>query len=284
VLEAAAAAGLDFLGITDHNAAIPHTPPPPGSGLPVLIPGVEVTTYGGHWNAWGATSPPGAPLWFDFRDPTPAGTQAAMDMALARGAFVSVNHPKPFGPPWSYPEVRGNQAIEVWNGPWERLNAIALAYWEERLRRGERLIAVGGSDTHRLRTDPAGPLRPPRLGEPTTWVQIEGPLTAESVLAGLRNGRCFVSASPAGPRLYLERDGPEIRWRAVGAAGSVVLLLSDRGRVAAQPVETDDQHWSVPIPPDVAYLRAQVVTGHGGVLALTNPIWLDGGPRPIGPA
>jgi hypothetical protein len=283
VLAAAAAAGLGFLGITDHNAAIPHTPPPPGSGLPVLIPGVEVTTYGGHWNAWGAASPPGAPVWFDFRDPTPAGTQAAMEMALARGAFVSVNHPRPFGPPWTYPEVRGNHAIEVWNGPWERLNATSLRYWEERLRRGERPIAVGGSDTHRLRTSPAEPLRPPRLGEPTTWVRVDGPVTAETILAGLRAGRCFVSASPAGPQLFLERQGQEIRWRVVGAGGAAVLLLSERGCVAARPVESDDQRWSIPIPTGAAYVRAQVVAGDGDVLALTNPIWMDHRPRPIGP-
>ncbi|MCA1645481.1 MAG: PHP domain-containing protein [Chloroflexi bacterium] len=46
--------GLDFLGVTDHNqvghqadyAAVR------GEHLPVVLPGVEVTTYGGHWNTW----------------------------------------------------------------------------------------------------------------------------------------------------------------------------------------------------------------------------------------
>jgi hypothetical protein len=273
VLNAAAAIGLDFLGITDHNAAIPHVAPPPGSGLPVLIPGVEVTTYGGHWNAWGATVPPGAPNWFDFRDPTPAGTQAAVDLALRRGAFVSVNHPKPFGPPWSFPEVRGHHAIEVWNGPWERLNATSLTYWEEQLRRGERLVAVGGSDTHRLLTHPEEPLRPPRLGEPTTWVYVGETVTPEAVVAGLRAGRCFISASPAGPQLYLDPVDGGVRVRAVGASGAALLLLSERGCEAAEAVGQDDQEWRRPLPDGAAYLRAELVDGAGNMLALTNPVW-----------
>jgi hypothetical protein len=282
VLAAAAAAGLDVLGITDHNAAIPHVPPPPESGLPLLIPGVEVTTYGGHWNAWGAAVPPGAPNWFDFRDPTPSGVQAAMEMALARGAFVSVNHPKPFGPPWMFPEVVGHHAIEVWNGPWERLNATSLADWETRLRRGDRLVAVGGSDTHRLRTDPGEPLRPPRLGEPTTWIYVGEALTVEAVLAALRVGRCFLSASPAGPQVYLAEENGEIGLRVVGAPGAATLLLTERGCVAAHAVERADQRWPVASPDGCAYVRAQVVAGDGTMLALTNPIWLPAAGRPIG--
>jgi hypothetical protein len=196
-----------------------------------------------------------------------------MEMALARGAFVSVNHPKPFGPPWSYPEVRGHHAIEVWNGPWERLNPASLAYWDERLRRGERLVAIGGSDTHRLRTHPNEPLRPPRLGEPTTWVHVGEELTVASVLAGLRAGRCFVSDSPAGPQLYLTPTDQEVRARAVGAPGAALLLLTDRGCVATEAVDRDDQEWRIPYPASAAYLRAELVDGFGNVLALTNPVW-----------
>ena len=46
----AAEAGLDFYGITDHNRAqSPVGLAPSGEGWPVLVPGVEVTTYAGHF-------------------------------------------------------------------------------------------------------------------------------------------------------------------------------------------------------------------------------------------
>lgn len=275
VLRAAAEAGLDFLGITDHNAAVPPVAPPDAValGLPLLIPGVEVTTYGGHWNAWGVTG------WFDFREPSQAGVQQAMDAALDAGAFVSVNHPKPFGPAWDYPSVRGHHAVEIWNGPWERLNALALAHWDERLRGDEHLVAVGGSDTHRLRPTATAPLTPPRLGHPTTWIQADGSPTATTLLKGLRTGRCFISASPAGPQLYLhpDRSSDALRVRVVGAAGTALVLVSERGCVAAAPVARADWEAVFPYPTGTTYLRAQITDTVGALLAISNPIWRDEG-------
>ncbi len=202
-LHAAAEAGLDFLGITDHNSATFHHPDPARAGdLPVLLPGIEVTTYGGHWNCWGLER------WFEFRDPTPAAAERAMREAAAAGGLVSINHPKPLGPPWEYGDARGYAAIEVWNGPWLALNSLALAFWEERLRRGERPVAVGGSDTHRLRGADPRALYTPRLGQPTVWVQTGGARTPAAILAALRAGRSFITASPAGPQLYLDRRAP----------------------------------------------------------------------------
>ena len=157
--------------------------------------------------------------------------------AARAGGFVSVNHPRPFGPPWEYPEARGYHAIEVWNGPWELLNSFALAHREARLRAGERPVALGGSDTHRLRAPDPHAVYTPRLGQPTTWVQIDGPPTPDALLAGLRAGRCFVSASPAGPQLYLDRAGSCARVHAVGAPGATLMLVADAGCVAAAAID-----------------------------------------------
>ena len=270
VLIAAAAAGLDVLGITDHNSA--HADALRalgGDGLPVVVPGVEVTTYGGHWNAWGADR------WFDFREPTPEATAAAMGEAVAAGAFVSVNHPKPFGPDWIYGEGLGYHAIEVWNGPWLHLNALALAFWDAHLRRGERIVALGGSDTHHLRRLDIGPLPLPRLGQPTTWVEVDGFLTPAGVLTALRRGRCFVSATPAGPRLYLDHAGRDVSVKTVGANGAALLLVSDAGGVASHAIAADGWEQTLPFPADAPYVRAQIVDGAGGVLALSNPVWRD---------
>jgi len=269
VLAAAAAIGLDFLGVTDHNSAIRPSLPAGEAGLPVLLPGIEVTTYAGHWNAWGGDG------WFDFRQPTAAGIEEAIGVAVAAGAFVSVNHPKPFGPTWLFPEVRGHHAIEVWNGPWERLNALALAAWDQRLRQGDHLVAVGGSDTHRLRDAGSGGLAPARLGQPTTWIQIDGPLTAAALLAGLQAGSCFVSASPAGPQLYLSLVAAGLRARVVGGRGAALLLCSDAGCVASAAILSDDWREEFPWPAGARYVRSQIADPFGDLIAASNPIWHD---------
>lgn len=268
---AAAEAGLDFLSITDHNSVGYYQTEyhqDADDGLPLPLPGLEVTTYGGHWNVWGLDR------WFEFRDPSPAATEAAMREAGAAGGLVSINHPRPLGPPWEYDDARGYHAVEVWNGPWEILNAHALAFWEARLARGERVVALGGSDTHRLRGADPRAIYTPRLGQPTTWVHTSGPPTPQGLLAGLRAGRCFISASPAGPQLYLQSAGGGGRARAVGAAGATLILISDGACVGATAVTGDDLEHRIALPPRARYLRAQLLDTRGQMLALTNPLWL----------
>lgn len=268
VLAAAGAAGLDFLGVTDHNAA--NLPIPPAEpGLPILIPGIEVTTYGGHWNVWGANR------WFDFRLPDGEAVAREMAIAGAAGGLVSVNHPRPFGPPWEYGVDLGYHAVEVWNGPWHYLNSICLAYWEAHLRRGRRVVALGGSDTHFLKGESTGPLPRPRLGQPTVWAHVAGEPTAAAVLAALRQGRSFISGSPAGPQLVLTRTEKGARLRAGLAAGHAALLYSEAGCIGAYPIRVGDWLQPLPFPPRATYLRAQIVDAAGNVLAITNPIWRD---------
>jgi PHP domain len=269
MLHAGAEAGLDFLGVTDHNNVAHHAEYGAGGGrLPIVIPGVEVTTYRGHWNAWGTDR------WWEFRRPDELAVERAMAAAVASGAFVSVNHPKPFGPAWEYDAVRAFQAVEVWNGPWGRLNSFALGYWEARLRAGDRLVAVGGSDTHLLRSQDPDPRHAQALGMPTTWVEAGPDPDADAILRGLRAGRTFVSASPAGPQLYLERTDRGLEVTTHDAAGTALVVLGDSGAIAAAACGRDEWSMTVPLPGDTRYVRAQLVDGSGEVEALTSPIWL----------
>jgi hypothetical protein len=268
ILVAAAEAGLDFLAITDHNSAIrPALTGEEPAGIPVLLPGIEVTTYAGHWNAWG-----GSGSWYDFREPTAEGIAKAAKAAREAGAFISVNHPKPFGPAWMYPEIVVQfDAIEIWNGAWNRLNSIALAAWDERLRRGERLVAVGGSDTHVLRDAQHLLLPAARLGRPTTWLKIDGELSTGSILAALRAGDCFISASPSGPQLYLDSRGVQV----VDGRGLALTLWSDNGCFAAHSVDGDDWSTEFAWPAEATFVRAQLSAPNGDVVAVTNAVWRD---------
>ncbi len=264
--------GLEFLGVTDHNQ-VGHQADYArvrGEHLPILLPGIEVTTYGGHWNAWGTDT------WWEFRDPTPDAVSRAMRAAANAGALVSVNHPKPFGPAWEYSLAIGYQAVEVWNGAWERLNHVALAWWEDRLRAGSRLVAVGGSDTHNLRHSDLDSRHGRMLGLPTTWAQVGGERSTEGVLAALQAGRAFISRDVDGPQLFLARQEQAVRVRVVGAPRCALLLVSDRGVEVSPTVAREDWADTFALAPGGKYIRAQLMDEHGQVLALTNPLFDPG--------
>jgi hypothetical protein len=271
MLTSAAEAGLDFLGVTDHNnVAHQLAYGPGGDGLPIVLPGVEVTTYGGHWNAWGTDR------WWEFREPESAAVERTMRAAMESGAVVSICHPKPFGPPWEYSNEGGFHAIEVWNGPWAQLNAASLARWDGFLRRGIRCVAVGGSDTHYLRRQDVAPRHADSIGTPTTWVHVDGAPTVASILAALRDGRSFISESPRGPQLYLDADRARkgrVSVEARDAAGARLELITQAGTIASKPAADDALAFE--IPEDARFVRAQLVAENGDVRALTNPLWTD---------
>lgn len=279
--EVAAAAyecGLDFYGITDHNRArspvdlVPH-----GEGWPVLVPGVEVTTYAGHFNVWGTDR------WYDFRQPTAAGIQAAVDAARADGGLVAKNHPKPFGPEWEFGEVTGFDCIEAWNGWWGLLNTLSTGYWADALSDASPAswpVGVCGSDMHKLRSrgNEANPLSDATLGFPTLWVRAGDELSAEGIIAAIRAGRCFISESPSGPQIFARRDGEEVVVRVVSAEGDALLAVGPHGCLDATPIPGPDVTKRLAIGPlteaGAPFLRFEIHAASGGIRALTNPVWL----------
>jgi len=256
MLAEAVTRGLDFLGVTDHNQTghqadyLSIT----GQALPLILPGIEVTTYGGHWNAWGTDR------WWDFLTPTTEAVDSAMHAAIASGAVVSVNHPKPHGPGWEYSNATGFHTVEVWNGHWHEHNDVSLHWWDTLLRQGRRVFAVGGSDTHHLKGTPHD-----RLGHPTTWAQADRALP--SVLAALREGRTFISRDVDGPQLYLSRE----RLRVVGASGATLLVLSANGIESTRTIRSDDE--TLRVHTGARYLRAELRDPRNEMLALTNAVF-----------
>ena len=269
--------GLDFYGITDHNRAqSPVDLVPQGNGWPILVPGVEVTTYAGHFNVWGTER------WYDFRNPTQEGIQAAADAARADGGLLSLNHPKPYGPAWEFPEITGFDCIEAWNGWWGRLNNMSIGYWSDALNEstsGDWPVGIAGSDTHKNRAQGQAwnPISESTMGYPTLWIHTEEALSASSVIEAIRAGRTFISESPAGPQLLVRRDGDEVVVRVVGAEGDAVMGIGPRGCVDARAVAGSDaiQHWDITtaLEAKIPYLRFELHTPTGGVRALSNPVW-----------
>ncbi|MGP7999490.1 MAG: CehA/McbA family metallohydrolase [Streptosporangiaceae bacterium] len=189
----AAEQGLDFLAITDHNTVSHHAELGRASARygVTLIPGQEVTTDTGHAGALGDLG------WVDFREPADSWLAAAE----RGGGLLSVNHPLGGHVSWIKPMQRKPPLVEVWHWSWLDPRWTApLAWW---LAWDPAAVPVGGSDWHRPGSD-AVP------GTPTTWVECAGGGGSGdgpgAVLAGLRAGRCAISAGRDGPVL-LRLDG-----------------------------------------------------------------------------
>jgi hypothetical protein len=148
--------------------------------------------------------------------------------------------------------------------------------WDDLLQEGRRVPAIGGSDTHQLKGANDGFLPRPKLGEPTVWVKPDGPLTIESVLDGLRQGRSFLSESPDGPQLILDRNGPDaLRLHVGGAKGDTLMLIGGSGLLDSHVIDRDDWSMIFPFPVGEPYVRAQIVDQALNMKALSNPIWRD---------
>ncbi|OYY71283.1 CehA/McbA family metallohydrolase [Sphingomonas sp. 28-63-12] len=212
-LEMAAARGLDFVAITDHNSSSAQAAmreAEPYFDRLLLIPGREITTFFGHFNIFGVSTAidyrvtPGGPVTFN----------AIADRVHALGGLVSINHPAlPSGEPcmgcgWAMPaaDLRRVDAIEVVNGGAARLPGgvvgvlSGMQMWLNALSDGHPIAAIGGSDNHdgAQAADLAG-----TIGRPTTVVWADG-LNQQAILAGIRAGRVFVDlAGTAGSMLDL---------------------------------------------------------------------------------
>jgi hypothetical protein len=214
----AAGRGLDFLAITDHNTISHHPQLPAASAAHgiALIPGQEVTTEGGHANAFGSIG------WIDFREPP----DQWLEVTEQRGGLLSVNHPIGGHVSWSAPMKRRPPLLEVWHWSWlDTRWTTPLGWW---LAWDPDAIPVGGSDWHKPGSD-----APP--GTPTTWVAANA-AEPGAILSAIGAGRTAISASRDGPVLL--RIGDEL---VASEADELILAGPDgpkariRGRLAKFP-------------------------------------------------
>jgi len=289
---AACAQGLDFVAVTEHNT-ISSLPLLDTISDPLLIPGVEISTYHGHANVW----PVGE--FVEFRCQTDGQMAQVRERVRGRGALYSVNHPKDSGPPWQFGDLFEPDCIEIWGGPWFISNYQSLAVWDEQLRQGKRITGVGGSDKHQGPF--TGELGWYEIGTPCTWVYADA-LSVEAIVAGIRAGHVFVSTGPTGPRLELtaEANGQRVmmgdelrlpagsslhlRCRVQGGAGNLLWLVSaqeiheteitnDDFSHEHQVTVTGDTYWRAEViePPEVPLEEEPAALM---ALALGNPIYV----------
>ena len=296
-VEAAREAGLDFIAITDHNT-VSHFAEM--NALQAyydditLISGVEVTTFFGHANIFGATD------FTEFRLTSAGDAEALFASAAARGAVASINHPAlPSGEAcmgcgWTGP-TEGAVAVEAVNGANARRFGVenspvsGVRYWEARLNEGARATAIGGSDNHDA-ADVAGQNQSP-IGAPTTVVWAENASVA-AILDGVRTGRVFIdladdrnwwidltatsgdSRTIMGSVLSVEAgDAVVIEAAGAGPEGAAVEFIGPVSVLATAPLE--DARLELAIDETTTWVRANLRTRDGAIALISNPIYFE---------
>ncbi|HEX6497124.1 MAG TPA: CehA/McbA family metallohydrolase [Acidobacteriaceae bacterium] len=293
---------LDFIAITDHNT-ISHYDAErelqPYFDQILLIPGREITTYSGHANIFGPTE------FVDFRAEAKGApsVNTVFRAAQSAGAVVSINHPGDptgascIGCGWSVTDTDWNlvNGIEAVNGNDPKHYEADIRFWDQQLAKGYRLIAIGGSDTH----------RPERgtVGHPTTVVHAQE-LSVTGILGAIRDGHVCIdltashdklidleatngNARPAmGEELSVARNQRvSVTAHIAGASGSTLRWLLDGKELVTLPpgilfgdsadqtatwISDGQRHW----------LRAEVRSPAGILQLLSNPVFLNWAAKP----
>ena len=270
---------LDYIAVTNHNNYSENMFLPKVQGI-TLIPGVEWTHYRGHMNFWGIKKP--------FNGSFIANNLEEMKKivgeARANGALISVNHPKCPMCPYLWEDEDDFQAIEVWNGPMRKTNVDGIAWWTELLKKGRKIIAVGGSDFHRDG-------EPVELGNPVTAIYAESQ-SAEAIMDSIAKGHVYITDDIHGVRLdmkcneYVFGDTVEDQEKihtlqisaekmpctsvlqVVGTSGVIKEIKSERGKVE-DTIEIKDTSF--------VYLLAiqKTLPINRQILAVSNPIYFS---------
>jgi len=299
-VQTAAARGLDFIAITDHNATSQYDDErelQPYFDRVLLIPGREMTTFYGHFNIFGVTQ------FIDFRV-TPGGrdVNAVLQDVKSKGGIASISHAEAPGgeicmgcrwEPTPAADMDLFSAVEVINGG--QIMLSSANFWDAQLRDGHRLAAIGGSDSHNA-THPPGP--PGSIGWPTTAVEA-GELSVPAILNAIRAGRTFVDLTAShdklvdfeaeagteharmGGTLHAAAGAPiRVRVHTVACAGSVVHLLLDGEETTSTPPMTVDSADFSGAATIVAatgrhWLRVEVRHGQGDLQLMSSPLYVN---------
>lgn len=298
--DAARAAGLSAIAITDHNTTAPLLELQPGrsDGAVAVIRGIEWTTFWGHLCILGGT------LDVDWRDASPENMPLKLKDIRESGGICAIAHPFAVGSPmctgchWSFgiTDFSDITCLEAWSEQFPCVRCEcrqAVDFWVSLLDRGYRIAITYGRDWHGEDTD--------GLPRACTCLRVDGEITAENVLDAVARRRTAVTM------------GPLFRMETTGGAGSGDVVPS--GRLAlvfgidwSFRREQWDQHniqarrlqvlgeggrllWEADAGGDVTeirktldvtgkYVRSQLVgtvRGQEAVIAMCTPIFLEAG-------
>ncbi len=261
-------AGYDFIALTEHDTT-EHLASDLSTDNVLVLPGIEMTWLGGHYNVYG------------LRDVKIRGNMArkGMESYLAelasRGALVQINHPNVKSVFSDYGYIDGIHTVEVVNTSVSADDYQTLQDWQALLCAGRKLVATAGSDAHGLSA---------RKIVDNVFCKER---TIEGVLEAVRAGRLYITTQILGPRMHLTCDGAimgdSVQARAGQYAGlaisglplhSDVYVYTDKGLYSR---EAASGAYSLAIPTaGFSFIRCEVWQHGSGLIALSNPIYIEG--------
>ncbi|MGM9741971.1 MAG: CehA/McbA family metallohydrolase [Candidatus Cryptobacteroides sp.] len=271
VAELAAGEGLDGIFSTDHNTntSLGHWGNIPDKNF-LVINGIEVTYTDGHWNMLDVK--PGTWVDFRFRYNEKDRYEAAVRKAKEDGAVVIANHPYNITFMHDKSKVDG---IEIWNGPWDVTDQMAVDQWHNLLVAGVYKFATGGSDFHRLSN---------KIGLPQTVIRCSS-LSRGAVIDGLCNGRSYITGSSditldfkvtgdgktaeIGDDIFAKR--PVVSFTA--SAGGVLKMYNVNGTFYHAYIQAGEKV-EVTVDNRCGWVRAELYDLENRMQALTNPIFI----------
>jgi hypothetical protein len=304
-VDAAAARGLDFIALSDHNTTAHFNQLRELQGAfdrLLLVPGREITTFWGHSNVFGPTD------FLDFRMTAPTWDQARkwIDAVHREGGIVSINHAGApsgemcMGCGWRIDLPDGAvDSVEVVNGGTMRGTRSAegalqgFEYWTKLLNVGRHVTGIGGSDSHEA-DRPAGDAG--AVGSPTTVVYMSE-LSVRGFLAGIRSGRVFIDVDGTRDRILDFTATVGDQHAAMGQTlrphpGALVQFVADLKGVPSGTVDlvidgqsgtADRTPFDPGHPVSIApwrgdghahWVRADVRDAQGRLLLIGNPIYI----------
>ncbi|MGM0830563.1 MAG: CehA/McbA family metallohydrolase [Bacillota bacterium] len=278
VVENVRSAGLEFLALTDHNTFSQNIQYPVVEDI-AIIPGVELTTNKGHANFYGVHQP-----FLDFRCRSKEDVHGKMDEGISNGSLYSINHPHCQYCPWEWGlEQFDISMVEIWNGPWSEANQKTLDWWDSQLKQGKRVVAIGGSDTHREHERI-------KYGVPTTWLNAWRHSPGKLVEA-MKSGKACVTRTPEShwidikmmdtcmgesyPRTNNLNDVPlEVEFK--DKVEGIIRVITDQGTVINEMINSKKVYYSNGIPSVSKYIRVELWDVNSEEpIVISNPIYFD---------
>lgn len=267
--------GLDFIALTDHNTFTQNKESAPTNRKLTVIPGIEITTYGGHFNIINLEHPLTKVLCHTQED-----VDEVMEEGKKGNTIVSINHSFCVDK-WSWKmDPYPLDFIEIWNSGWKTGNMECIHFWQRKLAEGHIIHGIGGSDTHR---------KDGRwYGQPTTWVKAEGNNITD-IIDGLRTGQISVSINPQAPhvdlsientsmgRVYSKNDKALITLNCsiLNPVNCKLRLYSSAGLIKTQDLDSITTDLSFELSTTSLFYRIELWEKYGNVpLCFSNPIYI----------
>jgi hypothetical protein len=285
VMRSELAAGVNIAFLSDHDSVINNDEMLSLSGARAMpfIPGTELSPSFGHFNAYPVDDEESVAI-----DTGKASVQEIFAEARRMGAeVIAVNHP--YSESGGYFESLEKDAAPGGFDDGFDLIEIVIPEYNERSRRtvqrawalwseGQRKYLTAGSDAHDVWTDVSGAAR--------TYVHVDGDLTIDKFVAGLRAGHSYASQGPlVFPEILFGTDisraagaSLDLRYKVQAVSGLKSVKLIERGNVIgdqemvgeADPLQVD---FAVNPVEDTWY--SLVVEDINGKFAYTNPVWVS---------